>query len=194
NPRQVAEDLLADLSGVRAAVRDFTIGSGASSELDNPSRLFEIGWSWSLVKGAPEIEGIEDIGKQRTGIALERPILYFTVNALDGIADLFTPRTVELRLLNETQQRLSQALRLRWQLTQSYWSTIASFGDGRWPLEDIPWRTTDSEESDYFSLLVTTMAIQDLEGRRATDDELRRLGSVLKELAERGRITRRAMT
>ena len=32
------------------------------------------------------------------------------------------------------------------------------FGEERWPLEDIPWRTTDDVESDYFSLLVTAIA------------------------------------
>ena len=84
------------------------------------------------------------------------PFLYFTVNALDGIADLFSARTVILGLLNEEQQRLTAALRLRWELTQRYWATIATFGEARWPLEDIPWKTTDGRESDYYSLLVTS--------------------------------------
>ena len=35
-----------------------------------------------------------------------------------------------LGLLNEEQQRLSRALQLRWELTRSYWATMATFGDG----------------------------------------------------------------
>ncbi|GAB3280027.1 SCO2524 family protein [Actinocorallia lasiicapitis] len=195
SPRHVVEDLYKELEDVRASVRDyFTIGSGQTSQLDNRNRLFELGWSWGVVKDAPEIEIGSDIGDQRRGYAQGVPFLYFTVNALDGIADLSSSRTVVLGLLNEEQQRLASALRLRWELTQRYWATIATFGDGRWPLEDIPWKTTDGRESDYYSLLVTSMVVQDLESRRASDDELRRLRLILEELAQRGRITRRSAT
>src|SRR5690606_33746707 len=69
--------------------------------------------------------------------------------------------------------------------------TIASFGTGRWPLEDLPWQTTDGRESDYFSLLVTSVMVQDLPGRRASTADLGRVGLVLNELANRARITRR---
>ncbi|GAA3213845.1 SCO2524 family protein [Actinocorallia longicatena] len=192
SPRHVVEDLYRELQGVRASVRDFTIGSGQTSELDNRNRLFEIGWSWGVVKDAPEIEAVTGIGKQRDGYAQSAPFLYFTVNALDGIADLFSSRTVVLRLLNEEQLRLSAALRLRWELTQRYWAIIATFGNDRWPLEDIPWKTTDGRESDYYSLLVTSMVVQELENRRASDADLSRLLRILEELAQRGRITRRA--
>jgi hypothetical protein len=78
-------------------------------------------------------------------------------------------------------------------MTQKYWSTIARFGNGRWPLEDIPWRTTDRVEHDYHTLLVTSIVTQDLVVRRATDEDLGRVGRVLDELASRGRITRRAL-
>ena len=111
--------------------------------------------------------------------------------ALDGIAELYSDRTRRLGLLNDEQQRLSSTLRLRFDLTQQYWATIASFGTGRRPLEDIPWRTVDGAESDYFSLLVTSIAARDLAVRRDTDVDLSRVGRVLVELANRGRITRR---
>ncbi len=124
-------------------------------------------------------------------MAEDAPYLYFSVVALDGISELFSERIRILGLLNEEQQRLANALQLRWDITQRYWSTIASFGPGRWPLEDIPWRTTDDTESDYFSLLVTAMTVQDLIGRRAPDVELIRIGRILDELASRARITRR---
>jgi hypothetical protein len=190
--RQVAEELWHGLREVRAALRSVTIGSaGPESRLDDPNRLFECGWSWGIVRGAPVVETAADIGKQPAGVAEAAPYLYFSVVALDGIAGLFSERTRILGLLNEEQQRLASALQLRWDITQQYWSTIASFGSGRWPLEDIPWRTTDAQESDYFSLLVTAMTVQDLVRRRAPDVELDRVGRILDELAHRARITRR---
>jgi hypothetical protein len=96
-----------------------------------------------------------------------------------------------LGLLNDEQRRLADALQIRWDLTQSYWSTIASVGTDRWPLEDLPWKTSDGQESDYFSLLVTSMVVQDLVRRRASDAELGRVVRVLEEMANRGRINRR---
>jgi hypothetical protein len=189
--RQVIEEMRGALRDAR--LRDVTIGSGAGTaeDLDNPNRLFECGWSWGVVRNAPEISTREDVGIQPAGLALAEPYLYFTVVALDAIAALFSDRTRLLGLLNEQQTRLAQALQLRWDLTQSYWSTIATFGPGRWPLEDIPWRTTDRVESDYFSLLVTSIVVQDLVRRRAPDAALSRVGQVLVELANRARITRR---
>ncbi len=189
--RKIVEDLRLALRETAAGLRDLNVGLGQVADLDHPGRLFECGWSWGVTVAAPPIEFAGDAGIQRDGYALDYPYLYFTVVALDGIADLFSDRTRLLGLLDESQQRLSSALRLRWDLTQKYWATIASFGDGRWPLEDIPWRTLDEAESDYFSLLVTSIAARDLAARRDTDVDLSRLGSILTELANRGRLTRR---
>lgn len=191
--RQVVENLRRALRQVSATLREVTIGSGAEQvpDLDNPNRLFECGWSWGIVKDAPVIEVAEDVGRQRDGVAQAEPYLYFTVVALDGIAALFSERTRILGLLNEEQNRLARALQIRWDITQQYWSTIASFDSVRWPLEDIPWRTNDELENDYFSLLVTAVTVQDLVSRRASDAELKRVGRVLEELANRGRVTRR---
>jgi hypothetical protein len=189
--RRVFEELHQQLREVAAGLRDLTIGSRAVEDIDNPNRLFECGWSWGIVRGAPEIETTEEIRGQPEGLAEPAPYLYFTVVALDGIQDLFTERTRLLGLLNEEQHRLMQALQLRWDFTQSYWSTIASFGDGRWPLEDIPWRTTDGAESDYFTLLVTSITVQALSRKPGADAELSRVGRVLEDLASRARITRR---
>lgn len=192
--RRIIEELRRELRGINARLRDITIGLGASiaEELENPNRLFECGWSWGIVRGATEIETSEEVGLQREGYAYPAPYLYFTVVALDGIEALFSPRTRLLGLLNEEQTRLANALQIRWELTQQYWQTIATFGTGRWPLEDIPWRTVDRLESDYFTLLVTSIAVQDLIRRRAPDSVLNRVSQVLVELAHRARITRRA--
>src|SRR2546430_2499633 len=153
--RVIVEELRKELREVHARLRDdVTIGSGAdqASSLENPHKLFECGWSWGIVKGAPEVrltEEIQEIGPQRDGVAPGEPYLYFTVVALDGIQALFSERTRLLGLLNETQLRLAQPLQLAWDLTRSYWSTITRFGNGRLPLVDLPWRTTDRVQSDY---------------------------------------------
>ncbi len=188
--KAVVTSLNRELREIRAGLRDYiTLGTGQNVDLD-PSRLFECGWSWGVIENAPKISFI-DGALQREGRAEDAPYLYFTVVALDAIAELFSPRTRLLGLLNEEQQRLARALQIRWELTQSYWAVIASFGSGRWPLEDIPWRTLDGAESDYYSLLVSAIAARDLAQRRNTDADLSRLGQVLVELANRGRVTRR---
>jgi hypothetical protein len=191
----VTRDLQDTLAEIRAGLRDLTIGSG-QVDFDNPDMLFECGWSWGIVEQAPEVDtGDEEVGGQPPGIAEKRPYLYFTVVALDGIADLFSERTRVLGLLNDDQQSLANALQRRWELTRRYWAEVASFGKGSvWPLEDIPWRTSDADESDYYSLLVTSLVAQDLDRRRIGDPDLARVHRVLEELAGRGRITRRALT
>jgi hypothetical protein len=193
--RVVVEELRNELREIHAGLRDEVIigsGAGQGGRLDNPNLLFECGWSWGIVKGAPKVEGFDDIGVQRAGVAENAPYLYFTVVALDAVEALFSERTRLLGLLSEDQLRLAQSLQLRWDLTQKYWSIIARFGNDRWPLEDLPWRTTDGIESDYLSLLVTSISVQDLVSRRAPDEALSRVGRVLGELAGRNRINRRS--
>ncbi|WP_067186221.1 SCO2524 family protein [Microtetraspora niveoalba] len=190
--RRVLDDFQKRLEEVRAGLRDLTIGSGVV-DLDNPNLLFECGWSWGVVKDAPAVETNLQVGQQPKGIAADTPYLYFTVNALVGLVDLWSERTRVLGLLNDDQQRLAAALQLRWDLTQAYWRTVATYGKGRWPLEDIPWRTTDGKESDYYSLGVTAMVVQYLARSRAGDVDLNRVAGILEELAMRARITRRAI-
>jgi hypothetical protein len=189
--RRVLAELAEELSEVSAGLRDLSAGSGQEAKLER-GRLFQCGWSWGVIAGAPRITWLDET-LQRDGVALDAPYLYFTVVALDSITDLFSRRTRLDNLLDDEQQRLARALEIRWDLTQTYWAKIASFGDGtRWPLEDIPWCTIDDVESDYFSLLVTAIAARDLATRRANNDvDLSRLGQILTELANRGRITRR---
>lgn len=189
--RAVVERLQEALRPVNAGLRDLSIGSSVGPALDDPGNLFECGWAWGVIGGAPAIDTTDTIGPQRPGHAVNRPYLYFTVVALDGIADLSSPRTQVLQLLNAEQIRLAQALQVRWELVQRYWSTVATLGSGRWPLEDIPWRTTDGEESEYFSLLVTSVVVENLYRERGTDTDLTRVGLVLEELATRARINRR---
>jgi len=194
---QVVEELREALREINARLRDeVSIGSGAAegSELDNPNRLFECGWSWGVVREAPDIETVAEVGSQKKGVAQNAPYLYFTTVALDAIQALSSERTRLLGLLDSEQARLAQSLQLRFELTRSYWAAIATFGAGRWPLEDLPWRTTDGIEFDYFSLLITGMVMQNMQtaGSRTSDTDRRRVAGVLEELANRSRITRRS--
>ncbi|MGW1541361.1 SCO2524 family protein [Streptomyces sp. NPDC002309] len=197
--RQVLARFQERFKSLRALITEsVTLGldSDVTDELRNENRLFECGWAWSLVKGAPEIDvepqTAEGIGKQHEGVARAVPYLYFTVVALDGIPDLSSERTLVLGLLTAEQQKLADALRLRWEITQQYWSAIARFDDATWPLEEIPWRTTLQQlESEYFSLSVASILVHDLVRRRATDDDLTRTVAVMERLADRGRITSR---
>jgi hypothetical protein len=194
--RRFLNDLNDALRDTTASLRDLTIGSGIVKDLDSPSRLYECGWSWGVVVGAPELDFVSpEVVPQADGIALDAPFLYFTVVALDGLAELFSADVRRQGLLNDLQLRLAAALNLRWDITQAYWSTIATFGNGGlWPLEDLPWLTTDGAQSDYFSLLVTSISTRNLAEQRGTDADLSRIGRVLEELAERSRITRRPNT
>ncbi len=191
--RHVLQTFQRRMEPLRAAiVESFTLGLDVEEGLKDESQLFECGWGWSIVKDAPEVVTDEPIGPQPEGVANAVPYLYFTVVALDGIQDLFSDRTLTLGLLNSEQQKLAEALRLRWEITQQFWSRIARFDADRWPLEDIPWRTTGQKlESEYFSLSVAAILVHDLMRRRATDDDLTRTVSVMERLAERGRITSR---
>jgi hypothetical protein len=191
----VIRDLLEELAEIRASIaQEVALGVGQiADELENRGRLFECGWSWGVVDGAPEVllEAETKIGQQPTGVADARPYLYFTVAALDGIRDLFSERTRLLGLLNLEQQRLARALQLRWDLTQQFWARIATFGGGRWPIEDLPWTTTDGSESDYYSVLLSSMVIEQAGAGKLVSADADRIGSLLEKLAERGRITYR---
>ena len=199
NQRGVATEVLVqemfeDLAEIRAGLRqELTIGlAEVAEQLENRGRLFECGWSWGVVNGAPEVQSTSDVGTQPAGVAEARPYLYFTVVALDGIQDLFSERTRLLGLLDEEQQRLARALQLRSDLTRQFWSRIATFGrGGRWPLEDVPWRTTDGRESDYYTVLLTSIVVEGAGSDRNVNIDAERIGNLLEELANRGRVTRR---
>jgi hypothetical protein len=192
----VVRDLLEELAEIRASItQEVALGVGQiANELENQGRLFECGWSWGVVDGAPEVtfETEMSIGQQPTGVAEARPYLYFTVAALDGIQDLFSELTRLLGLLAVEQQRLARALQLRWDLTQQFWARIATFGGSRrWPIEDLPWTTSDGRESDHYSALLTSILLGQAGIGKLESADADRIGRLLEKLAERGRITYR---
>jgi hypothetical protein len=198
--RIVAERFSRSLRDIRTRLREeVTIGSGlVKEELENENRLFECGWSWGIVKDAGKVELVGDEVPQRAGVAEDRPYLYFTGVALDGIEDLFTSRTRILGLLDDTQQRLASSLQLRWELCTEFWNRAATFGTEQWAVEDVPWTTTDGVTNDYFTLFVVSMVVQRMAGERQAGERtqsasLGRVARLLEELASRGRITRRPL-
>lgn len=195
--RVIAEDFARSVNEIRSRLREeVTIGSAPGREdLENPNRLFECGWTWGIVRDAGAIDFLSEETPQRDGVSVDRPYLYFTGVALDGIQDLFSRRTQILGLLNDDQQRLANSLQLRWELALNFWNQVATFGAERWPVEDVPWRTTDGVESDYFTLFACSMVVQRIQEptERVSPANLVRVGRVLEELATRGRITRRPM-
>ena len=193
-PLKVLGRFREELNGVRSTMKTLTLGlpEGTVERLERPTMMFECGWSWSIVRGAREITTTEEIGKQSAGDAFGGAYMYFTVVALDVIEGLLSDRTRSLSLLSEHQRELADALRIRWDLTQNYWAAVATFGRGSWPLEDIPWRRPTEEDSDYFSLLVSSIVVRKLVRDRVSDRQLDRVGTVLQRLAERSRITFRS--
>lgn len=191
--RTVLSRLQRRLRETAAGLRDILIGSGQIDDLEQSDRLFECGWSWSIVRDAPAIETSARIGPQPPGTAVNAPYLYFTGMVMDAIEDLFSERTRILGLLDGEQQRLARALQLRWELTRTYWATVATFGEAeRWALEGNAWRTTDGAESDYFTLQVASLTVKGLRAR-GSGAQFARVGAVLAALAERGRITSRTV-
>nr|BFE56575.1 SCO2524 family protein [Dactylosporangium thailandense] len=189
--RRLLERLRLELQDTAATLRDFRIGSGAITD-EAATKLFECGWSWGVVRDAPTVPTSDPVEIQPDGVAEDEPYLVFTVEAMQAIDELASERTRLLGLLNDEQQRLAQELRRRGDVTRAFWSTMATFGDGAWPIEDVPWRTSDGSESDYFTVMVAWLTIGGV-GAPATPNGWARFGAVLSELATRGRINRRAM-
>ncbi|MRH86385.1 hypothetical protein GFY24_02690 [Nocardia sp. SYP-A9097] len=190
-PKDVVANFSATLERIRVQARnDIRTGQTPDTDLRDDNLLFECGWSWGIDGRAAEVDGSPIRIARQPGYAVTEPYLYFTLVALDGVKDLYSQRTQEPDLLEGEQLALAESLKRRAELTQRYWSTISRFGTGRWPLEDLPWRTSDGKQSDYYSLAVTSFLILDLLERESTTD-LARTVEVLKQLAQRARILNR---
>lgn len=189
NQRAAIGELQRRLRPIRIRLRDGVSSLHTDKRLDDEDWLFECGFSWATVSGPMNGEAGDE---QRVGRAEGAPYLYFTVAAMEALPDLWSERTTMLDLLDPRQRELVHELRTRWIMTAGYWSVVARFSAERWPLEELPWNTTDNVESDYFSLWLTSGVLLDVERWEAVNEDITRLAGVLTELAERGRITRRA--
>ncbi len=169
---------------------------------------FECGWSWGEVsreraaqspRGGALGKDLEEVWPDWPSppwYAEAAPYLYFTVMAIDGIADLFSTKVASAGVLNRQQLALASHLNVMWEVTWSYWRTIAlaPSPNGGWAIEDLPWRTPDGSRSDLWTILLLRIITASPQGRGATsakEDEAERLTRVIEELAERARVTRR---
>ncbi|NUR62332.1 MAG: hypothetical protein HOV87_27280 [Catenulispora sp.] len=196
--RTLTQDLRGQLQAVRDRLPELTFGLPPENERilrDYPDRFFECGWTWGAAEDATDIDLPAAVGvRQPHGVAESRPMLHFTVSALDGLADLFSARTSRQGLLTSEQQPLREALNLRWGLALQYWATIATFGTGRWPMEDVPWTGDDGRTSPYFTeLVLSVVSLNEQRGIAAGGEVVGRSVGVLEELAQRGRVNRRAV-
>lgn len=171
---------------------------------DRPYTPFECGWSWgitppNLVGWEPEndYEKIEGEAGLEARSALARaepaPYLYFTVTAMEGIADLMSPKVRGSDLINRGQAFLQSRLGFYMETTALYWAELV-FEDlgGRWAIEELPWSTSDGSWSDYWSLYLLLIATSSpaITSRFADESAIERLLLVLEELAQRARLTR----
>lgn len=165
---------------------------------------FECGWSWGPVEKECNIIPRCNADEKKEWIDRTRPLsvplwsadpapyLYFTVTALDSIADLNSDDVMSGSLLNGDQLLLADRLRSFGEVTSRYWSTVAftEREDSSWNIEEIPWRTADGVGSDYWTLYVLRMVGDNLP-RGVGDTGVGRIIDLLEELAQRSRITRK---
>ncbi|MBM2619438.1 hypothetical protein JIG36_28180 [Actinoplanes sp. LDG1-06] len=188
--RQVVSEFRTSLRQIVSRLRDdVTIGSGETTGVDRDNVLFECGWSWGIVQNAPLVDTSAEVAQPRNGLAEERPHLYHTATVVRAVADLVSERTRVLGLLSAEQLRLSQSVQLRWEIARAYWTTVATLGSGRWPIEDLPWQMVDGEESDLLSVVLAHIVTG---SGLLSGSELTRLAQLLADLAGRGRVTSRA--
>jgi hypothetical protein len=130
--------------------------------------------------------------------AVDAPYLYFTITAIEGVADLLATKIRSANILNRDQSYLAAQLGFLVENTTLYWRALAfaprmrskrSEDSEGWYLERLPWRTSDADRDDYYSLYVIGLILGARE-QLLNAAELGRIIMLLEELAQRGRITR----
>lgn len=172
---------------------------------------FACGWSWGPIRDRPWIgdDQIDRLIEQHPVFdegetplwAVDAPYLYFTIAAIEGVADLLETKVRSANILNGDQAYLASQLGFLVDNTTAYWRALAfapvqepKSEQGRddrtspWYMERLPWRTTDGDRDDYYSLYVLGLIL----GDRNELDRVRlvRIVALLEELAQRARITR----
>lgn len=180
----------------------------ALGEQIGPHDAFECGWSWGQPPvgerrgfgGDFRVDTVADFTLESRGngdltYAASTPYLYFTMTAVNAIASLFTSKVQAAEVLDGTQLYLASRLRYLWETTSRFWATLASAetDDGQLVIENIPWRTSDGTENDYYTLYIVGLLAANLARGVSSASEalIERFTSILEELAQRARVTRR---
>lgn len=176
-------------------------------EIDDRS-AFECGWTWSRTDMPMHLAGAEKIRAEcllpQTVHAEGAPYFYFTLSAVDGISDLFSPEVETAELLSAEQLLLSSRLKQLWDISSEYWATIATeprliYGkqiSRRWAVQLPPWSAADGDDSDYWSLSLGGLLVNAMrDGRIEREpDDIERLTELFEELAQRARVNREPST
>jgi hypothetical protein len=186
----VLNELATVLRLVTASLDELTVGAPYIDDARLPNAIYDLGFTWTVLFQAPEVETTDDPIRQPAGSAERVPHLPSTLLAMHAVEELTSVRTRVLAVLSDDQLRLASALRLRYDLLSTYWSQVARFGNHRWPLERVPWRTPDGHESDLYSLAVAEMTAVDLGARRGNDVAFSYLVRVFQDLVHRAGIVR----
>lgn len=152
---------------------------------------FEVGWSWGPLRPEDRFGGGSKVARVAEGryYAVNAPYLYFTVGAIDGIRDLFSPEAQSSNLLTDDQLYLAATLRTYLDLATKYWTGLCLHGAGKlWPIEDIPWSTADGDLNDYWTLYLLRIVLPESE---TSEHSAARFISLVRELAQRARIIRK---
>jgi hypothetical protein len=187
-PEAVLAEYRLGIAEVRARVlNDIVVGSVLPGGADRMTYV-SCGWAWGVIRGAPAIETSVGGIRQAEGIAAPQPDPYLTWVASEAVRELLSTRTRLLDLLGDEQSRLALALQLRFELSRSYWSHLATFGAHRWPLEQLPWPV---DNADYTSVVVAGLVLHNVAATRGnTDLAYALLFRVLGRLATRHAIVR----
>jgi hypothetical protein len=149
------------------------------AELSGGDKAFECGWSWAplepkkILRGRTDVSGNDDrafdaarsLSSKVPVHGEAEPYFYFTVSAIDAIADL--PKAVQAELLTGEQVTLANRLINLCSIAIDYW-TVLGFGGGdsnRWPVLDVPWSPADTDpakpeanSSEYWNLYLLRLA------------------------------------
>jgi hypothetical protein len=190
------------LNELRARLNRLLRSSGM--DVIQESDAFECGWTWGRVQEPLELAGSDDLRKARfrplVQPAQPSPYFYFTLSAIDGIVDLFSPSVETSELLTAEQMLLSSRLKQLWDISSQYWATVASsprivYGKRvtrRWSVQLPPWSASDGDASDYGSVALSGILIRAMADRRMEwgKQDVVRLTELLEELTQRAQINR----
>lgn len=165
-------------------------------EYELPMRLtFELGWSWGPIEPSQRLK-VAEISEDEANadpalFAEAAPYLYFTMNALDGIADLASPELEAGSILTSDQLAMASRLKSLANMVSTYWLSLAIADDsrggpGEWEIETIPFRTADAQGSVYWNLYLARVI---LSGIALKDSDLEKLANLAERLGEAGRVT-----
>jgi hypothetical protein len=146
---------------------------------------FHCGFSWGRVAAQDDDAG---------WYAEPLPYLYFTVGALDAIADVTAQAVRAANILNEPQNVLAAELGFMYEQTSRFWTVLSRLPGatpGTLKIEEVPWRGFDKSTSLYWTLYVLRVITARTDSEEFRDPEyIDRLVRVVEELGQRARISR----